>query len=54
MNHQALTHSSLYRHNRRSHILAIPDVVKAIVDFKDDPETPPAGRVRLKRFAVAK
>ena len=23
----------------RSHILAIPDVVKAIVDFKDDPET---------------
>lgn len=22
-----------------SHILAIPDVVKAIVDFKDDPET---------------
>ena len=23
----------------RSSILAIPDVVKAIVDFKDDPET---------------
>lgn len=28
----------VHRFEQKSHILAIPDVVKAIVDFKDDPE----------------